>query len=156
MFDKSYVGTLPDSSNKNQHQHSVYLSSTDNFAYQTWFIDSGASCHVTNDANNIQHKQKHHGKETSTVGNGEKLNICHIGLVKLPVEEECLLLKETFYVPEIEKILISVSKLVASNKLILNLMLLVVLLRTKRQEKFCCKGSTGKAYIKLNKISNQK
>lgn len=116
MFDKSYMGMLPDSNSRNQHQQSVYLSSTDSIAYQTWFIDNGTNCHTTNDANNIQHKSIYHDKETLIVENHEKLNICHIRLVKLLVNKKTfLLLKETLHIPEIEKNLISLSKLVVLN-----------------------------------------
>lgn len=68
-------------------------------------MDSGASSHVTNDANNMQNKQEYHGKETLTVGNSEKLNIYHIGLVKLSVEKrKCLILKETYMFLTLRKI----------------------------------------------------
>lgn len=87
----------------------MFLASTDNIADQAWYIDSGASNHVTNDTSNMQHKREYHGKETMTDRNGEKLNICHIGLVKLLVNsEKYLLLKDTLHVPKIEKNLVSV------------------------------------------------
>lgn len=70
-FDKNYMGALPDSHNKNQHQHSVFLASNDSLPDLAWYMNSNASSHVTNDANNIQNKQEYHGKETLTAANGQ-------------------------------------------------------------------------------------
>lgn len=109
---------LLDSSNKNQYQHSVCMSSIDNIIDQAQFIDNGTSSHVRNDVHNMQHRQKYHGKESFTIGDDEKLNICHIALVKLPFNKEnYLLLKETFHVSEIKKNFIIILKLITSNNI---------------------------------------
>ena len=44
-----------------------------------WYDDSGASNHVIGDFNNLNQRVEYHGKETLNIGNGDQLDITHIG-----------------------------------------------------------------------------
>lgn len=59
----------------------------------TWYIDSGATSHVTNYANLVDQKMEYSGKEALMVGNGEKLHISHIGNSHLHCIKEYLFLR---------------------------------------------------------------
>nr|KYP38946.1 hypothetical protein KK1_039778 [Cajanus cajan] len=48
-----------------------------------WYLDSGASKHLTNDISNLSTKQEYQGKQRVLVGDGNSLFISHIGHSKL-------------------------------------------------------------------------
>lgn len=52
----------------------------------SWFLDSGATNHVTSQLGNLTLQQDYYGKGKTAVGNGSLLNISHIGdsLIQVP------------------------------------------------------------------------
>ena len=66
------------------HSGQAYLASSDTVADQAWYMDSGATNHVTTDAQNLSTKVDYKGKDKLTVGNGYKLPISHIVSSILP------------------------------------------------------------------------
>ncbi|KAL5544292.1 hypothetical protein UlMin_008076 [Ulmus minor] len=76
-FDNNYMGA-PLEANKNI-QHSVFVATPDMLNDPAWYADSRASTHVMNDASNLNQKQNYTGKESLVVGNGQRLDIAHIG-----------------------------------------------------------------------------
>ncbi|KAI9182401.1 hypothetical protein LWI28_024967 [Acer negundo] len=116
-FDNSYMGAPPEpNKNNQQNQHSTFVATQETLSDPAWCADSGASSHVTNDAGNLNQKREYNGKESLVVGNGEKLNINHVGHAYLPsLNNKNLLLKDILYVPSIEKNLISISQLTSYN-----------------------------------------
>ncbi|KAL5797089.1 hypothetical protein ACOSQ2_001909 [Xanthoceras sorbifolium] len=68
----------------------------------SWYLDSGATNHYTPDVNNLQTKSDYHGNEMIYMGNGNALTISSIG-------------DNSFDIPHITKILLSVSKFVREN-----------------------------------------
>lgn len=82
----------------------------------TWYIDSGATNHITNDAGKLLEPKSYSGSEKLLVGNGSSLHIKQVGSVLLDTTtSEPLLLSHVLYVPQITKNLLSVSKLLADN-----------------------------------------
>ena len=73
------MGAPPDHNKNNQHANSTYIATSDKVNDPTWYADSRASCHVTDDAGNLTHKTEYNGISSLTVGNGEKLNIANVG-----------------------------------------------------------------------------
>ena len=45
----------------------------------SWFLDSGATHHITTDSSNLASKNDYKGKEKLVIGNDSKLHISHIG-----------------------------------------------------------------------------
>ena len=43
----------------------------------SWFLDSGATHHITVDNSNLASKNDYNGKEKLVIGNGSKLHIIH-------------------------------------------------------------------------------
>ncbi|KAH9680638.1 retrovirus-related pol polyprotein from transposon RE1 [Citrus sinensis] len=82
----------------------------------SWYFDSGATNHITNDLGKLLHSQAYTGEEKLFVGNGNALVINHIGSAMLTTStSKPLLLNHVIYVPNITKNLLSISKLVADN-----------------------------------------
>ena len=79
----------------------------------SWWIDSGASIHVSNSLQGFRSKRKPSDAEVNLfVGNGNKVDVQFIGLVELKLESGFILrLKNTVYVPSMRRNLISLSKL---------------------------------------------
>ena len=80
------------------------------------YADSGATAHMTNDPGIIKHLKPYHGNSSIYVGNGNSLNISHVGQTKLNTANGKLLLKDVLVVPKLTKNLISVSQLTSDNK----------------------------------------
>ncbi|KAH9684881.1 retrovirus-related pol polyprotein from transposon RE1 [Citrus sinensis] len=86
----------------------------------SWYIDSGATNHITNDLGNLVNPKVYVGNEQLYVGDGNALLINHVGSVKLTTNTaELLLLNHVLHVPKITKNLLSVSKLLADNNVTL-------------------------------------
>ncbi|KAL5581736.1 hypothetical protein UlMin_014178 [Ulmus minor] len=66
-YNKNYMETIPNSTQKNQH--TTLVASVETLGDPTWYGDSGASNHVTNDVANLNQKQDYNGKESLIVGN---------------------------------------------------------------------------------------
>ena len=82
----------------------------------SWYIDSGATNHITNDLGKLVNPKAYVGIEQLFVGNGNALLIEHGGSVKLATNTLIsLTLNHVLYVPKITKNLISVSKLLVDN-----------------------------------------
>ncbi|XP_024041750.1 uncharacterized protein LOC112098966 [Citrus clementina] len=80
------------------------------------YADSGATAHMTNDPGIIKRLKPYHGNSSIYVGNGNSLNISHVGQTKLNTANGKLLLKDVLVVPKLTKNLISVSQLTSDNK----------------------------------------
>ena len=73
-FNFSYQGRFPPSD-------LAAMAAEGNFSHaqQTWYADSGANAHITNNTTNITNPQPYEGEETITVGNGSGLVIQNTG-----------------------------------------------------------------------------
>jgi len=82
-----------------------------------WYLDNGASHHITNNLHNFTSKTAYTGNETVKLGNGSGMPISHVGTSSLysPQSNMCLLLSNLLHVPNISKNLISVSKFAKDN-----------------------------------------
>ena len=45
----------------------------------SWFLDTGATHHLTNNATHLSDVHPYHGPDQVSIGNGKKLPIHHIG-----------------------------------------------------------------------------
>jgi len=76
-----------------------------------WFPDTGATAHITNNAQRLSQSQPYYGTDTVMASDGNFLPITHIGSAKLPSTSGMLPLKDVLVCPDIAKSLLSVSKL---------------------------------------------
>lgn len=85
----------------------------------SWYFDSGATNHITNNACKLLEPKLYIGAEKLLVGTGHSLHIEHIGLVLLTtIMHEPLCFKYVLHVPNITKNLLSISQLLSDNNVI--------------------------------------
>nr|CDH30699.1 putative Ty1-copia-like retrotransposon [Cercis chinensis] len=80
-----------------------------------WFLDTGATHHVTSDLANLSLHNPFSGDDKVIVGNGKGLYVLHTGHSSIPTSQGALLLKNVLHVPKIAANLVSVQKLCHDN-----------------------------------------
>ncbi|KAL5843241.1 hypothetical protein ACOSQ4_009199 [Xanthoceras sorbifolium] len=66
------------------HPNAAYIASPSTVADPAWYIDSGATNHITANLNNLSVKNEYKGNERLVVGNGNLLPISHFGCSFIP------------------------------------------------------------------------
>jgi hypothetical protein len=85
----------------------------------SWYPDTAATNHMTSDLRNLNLQyEEYTGQEQVKVGNGQVLNIAHIGASNL-LQKHHLRLPNMLHVPQLTKNLFSVHKLAHDNNAIL-------------------------------------
>ncbi|KAL5834537.1 hypothetical protein ACOSQ4_014034 [Xanthoceras sorbifolium] len=87
----------------------------------TWYMDSGATNHITPDFNNLVISNEYKGQERVAVGNGHKIPISYIGSSMIrssTIPHAHLTLDKMLYVPQITKNLLSIAQLTHDNNII--------------------------------------
>lgn len=110
------------SNGSNDSPKSLVSESTYNdHSSASWFLDSGATNHMTNDANQMRDKVDYKGKAQVMVGNGKTLPITHIGInsVSTLQPNRSLILKDVLHVPNLTKNLVSISQFTRDDNVIL-------------------------------------
>ncbi|KAH9659677.1 hypothetical protein KPL70_023950 [Citrus sinensis] len=104
-FNKNFAPSFPvQGYHRNQGPKSAYMATSEGVADQGWYLDSGATHHLTNSVQNL------------TDGNGQGLQITHIGNACLYTSfGACIHLRDILCVPKITKNLISISKLLSDS-----------------------------------------
>lgn len=99
-----------------QGQISAMMASYDPSYDPSWYTDSGASNHLTPDAQNLMTKSEYNGQEMVYVGNDTGLTINSFGQSFLKdSQSNSLILQNLLHVPNIAKNLLSVSKFYQDN-----------------------------------------
>ncbi|PKU80787.1 Retrovirus-related Pol polyprotein from transposon TNT 1-94 [Dendrobium catenatum] len=93
------------------------LLTTNDNASSSWFLDSGASSHLSNSLENLNIANPYHGHESVTVGDGRSVNISHSGDGLLPTPSRKLVLSQIFHSPSFQFNLISISQLIKDNRI---------------------------------------
>ena len=98
-FKKNYVPQP----NRRKETRGAYIVSADGQSSGAWYLDSGATNHVTNALENININSEYQGNYQLTVGNAEKLLISHIGCYVLATYDpyKHITLNNILYVPNI-------------------------------------------------------
>lgn len=93
--------------------HIIPIATPQVVSDQTWYVDSGATNHMTADVNNLLVKNNYLGGSTVQVGNGQSVHVTHTGLSLLtsPISSRLLHLKNMLCVPHIAKNLFSISQI---------------------------------------------
>lgn len=89
-----------------------------------WYLDSGATYHLTNNMENIQLREEYKGTDQLIIGNGKGISISHIGHAFLSFRaSNCtsthttIALRDILLVLSITKNLLSIYKLTSDNPL---------------------------------------
>lgn len=114
-FDLSFQGEgNSNNSDQNTDEPQAMLATANTVADPQWYLDSGASNHVTSDGASLTNKIDYKGKGKLTVGNGHSLPIIATGRITISCSKP-LILNQVLYVPGIHKNLISISQLSVDN-----------------------------------------
>lgn len=108
-MDYSYQGQHPPS------QLAAMAASYNLAPEQTWFADSGATDHITNDLNNLSIQMNYHGRDQVAVGNGQGLQITHTGSSVLHTPFSSFKFSKILHVPSITSNLLSVNRFTKDN-----------------------------------------
>jgi histone deacetylase 1/2 len=122
-FDKKILGAGNDGrymekqisafSVSTQHHHH---GSTSSFPVDpSWYADTGATDHLTNELDKLHVKEQYHGKDHVHTANGQGMRITHIGHSTLPTSSHPLHLKNILHVPSVTRNLLSVKKFSLDN-----------------------------------------
>ncbi|KAH9725225.1 hypothetical protein KPL70_007794 [Citrus sinensis] len=102
----------------------VYMVNFEGVADDGWYLDSGATHHLTNNMENLQLREEYKGNDQLIIGNGKGLSISHVGHAFLSFRasnchslHHVITLKDMLFVPSITKNLLSISKLTSDNSL---------------------------------------
>ena len=80
-----------------------------------WFLDSGATFHMTSDTEVVDQPTLYSSNERVMVGNGKSLAISHTSSISSIIPSSSLLLSNVLVVPSIKKNLILISQLTTDN-----------------------------------------
>ncbi|PKU72052.1 Retrovirus-related Pol polyprotein from transposon TNT 1-94 [Dendrobium catenatum] len=80
-----------------------------------WFLDTGATSHLTSNLQHLQTPQTYTGSSQIQVGNGQLLPIANSGQGLLPTPSRKLQLSQILHVPHLSHNLLSVNKLTNEN-----------------------------------------
>lgn len=117
-----------------------------------WYVDSGATNHVTVNYNNLTNSMDYGGTELVTIGNGEKLHISYTGHSYLCDGTNMFKLQNVLCVPDIAKNLISVSKLAQDNSIFIELYGDCCLIKDKATCKTLVRGELDDGLYRLNRV----
>lgn len=118
----NYMGSVPNQ-NKNStinspYNASAYFTAPETVTDPSWYLDNGASHHVTHNPNMMQQVDNTNGNTYLVVGNGHSLPVSCTGTTKIELPSKPLVLKNILHTPQIKKNLISVSQLTLQNNVI--------------------------------------
>lgn len=125
LFDQSYCGSASNAggsgSGSGSGSHSTFLTvdnPVNSNSNQSWFLDSGASQHISNDPSIDQVAEENYGKQKLIVGNGQEVKVQRVGNLSLSCNNKPpLKLNNVLFAPQITKNLLSVSRLAYDNGL---------------------------------------
>ncbi|KAH9786678.1 retrovirus-related pol polyprotein from transposon RE1 [Citrus sinensis] len=152
-FNQNFVPNPPVQSsfpNQNQGLRAAYMVTSERVADQGWYLDSGATHHLTNAVQNLTVGKSYSGSEMLLVGNGKGLSITHIGYTYFYTSLGTLLhLTDMLCVPHLTKNLISVSKLLANNNVIIEFTYEFCFVKDKVKGTLLAQGITEGGLYKL-------
>ncbi|PKU74273.1 Retrovirus-related Pol polyprotein from transposon TNT 1-94 [Dendrobium catenatum] len=95
--------------------NNALAAQTDGASTTDWYLDSGASSHMTNTTGNLEVYNSYTGHDTVTLGDGRSVPIAHSGSGILPTPDRKLFLSKLLHIPSLAFNLLSISNLVRDN-----------------------------------------
>ncbi|PKU80692.1 Retrovirus-related Pol polyprotein from transposon TNT 1-94 [Dendrobium catenatum] len=86
-------------------------------SYTDWFLDSGATSHMTNSLENLSIAAPYTGTDNITIGDGSSVSIENSGKGLLPTPSRKILLSQILHSPSLKYNLLSISQLTRDNNL---------------------------------------
>ncbi|KAI0494727.1 hypothetical protein KFK09_024870 [Dendrobium nobile] len=82
-----------------------------------WYLDSGASSHMTKSLENLSISNPYQGSDSITIGDGSNVSIAHSGKGLLPTPSRKLTLSHILHTPALQYNLLSISQLTRDNNI---------------------------------------
>lgn len=144
----------------NRNPKSAYLANMEGSSDTNWYLDSGATHHLTNDMNNMQISESFTGTSKLIIGNGTGLNITHIGKAVLRLhnctDSTVIKLNNILLVPQITKNLISISQLTKDNNITVEFADKSCFVKDKVKNLIILQGKAEKGLYRLLLVSSNK
>ncbi|PKU62337.1 Retrovirus-related Pol polyprotein from transposon TNT 1-94 [Dendrobium catenatum] len=105
---------VPQTTNTNNR---AMVAASDSATNNNWFLDSGASAHLTNSLDNLSIASPYQGSDSITIGDGRSMSIANSGTGSLPIPARKLTLDQILHIPELKYNLLSISKLTRDNNI---------------------------------------
>jgi histone deacetylase 1/2 len=99
----------------NDDEHSANHAATSYNVDPAWYMDTGATDHITSDLDRLAIRNAYNGNDRVHIGNGAGLHISHVGHSTLNTTTKPLALRNILHVPHITKNLLSAHKLTKDN-----------------------------------------
>ncbi|PKU69741.1 Retrovirus-related Pol polyprotein from transposon TNT 1-94 [Dendrobium catenatum] len=93
------------------------LTAAQSSSTTNWFLDSGATSHLTNSLDNLSVTNSYQGSDNVTIGDGRSIQIAHSGSGLLHTYSRKFNLAQLLHVPELKYNLLSISKLTKDNNI---------------------------------------
>ena len=114
-----------------------------------WYLDSGATHHVTSDGNSLTRKSEYLGSGKLVIFDSSQLSISHIGDLTFPASKP-LKLRNIILVPSLTKNLVSISKFTLDNHVIVEFDSNCCLVNDKRSKVVLLQGTTRDGLYRLH------
>ena len=134
----------------NSGNSNAYIATSDSVHDPAWYMDSGATSHVTSELGNLSISSDYKGKNKLCVGDVKALTISHVGSSLLSSKTQPLLLNNILHVPQITKNLISVSKFTRDNDVIIEFFSDGYLIKDKTTRQVLLKGTLKRGLYQLD------
>ncbi|KAI0496052.1 hypothetical protein KFK09_022359 [Dendrobium nobile] len=100
-----------------QSQTNKTLAATSTQPSNEWYLDSGASSHMTKSFDNLSVSTPYQGFDGIIIGDGSSVSIAHSGNGLLPTPSRKLTLSHILHTPQLQYNLISISQLTRDNNI---------------------------------------
>ena len=118
----------------------------------TWYPDSGASHHVTPNAENLHNRVPYAGQDQLYIGNGQGMKILSTGNSVLSSQPKSFVLKNILHVPTITKNLLSVHQFTLDNNVFLEFHPYFCLVKDNKTRHVLLKGTHKDGLYVLHSI----
>jgi hypothetical protein len=109
-FDLTYIGS-PSSQVIPPQSHQTFIAESVAYPSSVWFLNSGATTHVTADSQNLQSSTVYSGTDVVHMDNGAGLTISYVGSSTFTINSHLLRLTNILHVLAITRNLMSISQL---------------------------------------------
>jgi histone deacetylase 1/2 len=132
------------------------FASSNNLADDTWYLDSGASHHLTQNVENLTSSTPYTGTCKVIIGNGKHLSISNTGSQCLVSNSHSFQLKKVFHIPYISANLISIAKFCSYNNVLIEFRSNSFFVKDLHTNKVLARGRLKNGLYRFPVLNNKK
>ena len=148
-FDITFQAQQSTENSQAQNPMSAMLATPNTVADESWYLDSGATHHMTQNASTLSNSTPYNGTERVTIGNGKQIPISNVGTASLVSNSRVLSLNKVYHVPSLSSNLISVTKLCADNNSMIEFYPKHFIVKDQRSRQVLVRGRIENGLYKL-------